>query len=118
VRPDGKTRYLRCVGVPVTEGLTFKGFVGTGIDVTEQELLTQELRREQAYLAEAQSLSHIGSWVCNFVTEEIFRLSDGAFRMYGFDPSFRDTPFERFYKATHPEDEPSSLWCNPREKGL
>jgi len=107
VRPDGKTRYLRCVGVPVTEGLTFKGFVGTGIDVTEQELLTQELRREQAYLAEAQSLTHIGSWACNFVTGEIFHLSDEAFRMYGFDPSFRDTPFERFYKATHPEDEPS-----------
>jgi PAS domain S-box-containing protein len=107
VRPDGKTRYLRCVGVPVTEGLTFRGFVGTGIDVTEQELLTQELRREQAYLAEAQSLTHIGSWACNFVTGEIFHLSDEAFRMYGFDPSFRDTPFERFYKATHPEDEPT-----------
>ena len=107
VRPDGKTRYLRCVGVPVTEGLTFKGFVGTGIDVTEQELLAQELRREQAYLAEAQSLTHIGSWACNFVTGEIFHLSDEAFRMYGFDPSFRDTPFERFYNATHPEDEPA-----------
>ena len=54
VRPDGRTRYVRCVGVPVTE-LTFKGFVGTGIDVTEHELLTQELRRERAYLTEAQS---------------------------------------------------------------
>ena len=43
VRPDGKTRYVRCVGIPVTEGATFKGFVGTGIDVTKQELLTQEL---------------------------------------------------------------------------
>jgi len=107
VRPDGTTRYVRCVGVPVTERATFKGFVGTGIDVTEQELLTQELRREQAYLAEAQSLTHIGSWVCNFVTGEIFHLSDEAFRMYGFDPSFRDIPFERFYNATHPEDEPS-----------
>ena len=26
--------------------------------------------------------------------------------MYGFDPSSRDIPFERFYSATHPEDEP------------
>ena len=75
--------------------------------MTEQELLAQELRREQAYLAEAQSLTHIGSWACNFVTGEIFHLSDEAFRMYGFDPSFRDTPFERFYNATHPEDEPA-----------
>jgi PAS domain S-box-containing protein len=106
VRPDGKTRYVRCVGVPVTERATFKGFVGTGIDVTEQELLTQELRREQAYFAEAQSLTHIGSWACNFITGQIFHLSDEAFRMYGFDPSSRDIPFERFYNATHPEDEP------------
>jgi hypothetical protein len=33
----------------------FKGFVGTTIDVTEQELLTQELRREKAYLAEGKA---------------------------------------------------------------
>jgi PAS domain-containing protein len=66
VRPDGNIRYVRCIGVPVTEGATFNGFVGTGMDVTDQELLTQELPREQAYLTEAQSLTHAGSWACNF----------------------------------------------------
>jgi PAS domain S-box-containing protein len=66
VRPDGEVRYVRCVGVPVFEDGVFKAFHGTTIDVTEHELLTQELRREQAYLAEAQSLAHIGSWACNF----------------------------------------------------
>src|SRR6266446_5314432 len=107
VRPDGKIRHVRCVGVPVNDGGVFKGFVGTTMDVTEQELLTQELRREQAYLAEAQSLTHAGSFACNFVTGKIFHLSDEAFRIYGLDPSSRDIPFERFYKATHPEDEPA-----------
>jgi PAS domain S-box-containing protein len=77
------------------------------MDVTEQELLTQELRRQQAYLAEAQSLTHAGSFACNFVTGEIFHLSEEAFRIYGFDPKSCDIPFERFYKSTHPEDEPS-----------
>jgi len=107
VRPDGQLRYVRAVAVPVVEQRVFKGFVGTTMDVTDQELLTQELRREQAYLAEAQSLTHAGSFACNFVTGKIFHLSDEAFRIYGLDPSSRDIPFERFYKATHPEDEPA-----------
>jgi PAS domain S-box-containing protein len=107
LRPDGEVRYVRCVGVPVVEDGVFKAFHGTTIDVTEQELLTQELRRQQAYLAEAQSLTHAGSFACNFVTGKIFHLSDEAFRIYGFDPSSREIPFERFYDATHPEDEPA-----------
>ena len=104
-RPDGQLRYVRCVASPVIEQGVFKGFLGTAMDVTEQELLTQELRREQRYLAEAQSLTHIGSWACNFVTGQINHLSDETFRLYGFDPSSREIPFERFYNATHPEDE-------------
>src|SRR6201996_8310241 len=50
VRPDGQIRYVRCVGVPVVEDGVFQGFHGTTMDVTEHELLTQELRRQQAYL--------------------------------------------------------------------
>ena len=107
VRPDGQLRYIRAVAVPVFEQGVFTGFVGTTVDVTEQELLTQELRRQQAYLAEAQRLTHAGSFACNFVTGEIFHLSEEAFRIYGFDPKSCDIPFERFYKSTHPEDEPS-----------
>jgi len=107
VRSDGEIRYVRCVGIPVVEDGVFKGYRGTTIDVTEHELLTQELRREQAYLAEAQSLTHAGSWACNFVTGQIFHLSDEALRIYGFDPSQGPVPFERLYRATHPEDEPA-----------
>jgi hypothetical protein len=61
VRPDGEIRYVRCVGVPVLDNGVLNGFLGTAMDVTEHELLTQELRRREAYLAEAQRLSHTGS---------------------------------------------------------
>jgi PAS domain S-box-containing protein len=107
VRPDGETRYVRCVGIPVVEDGVFQGFHGTTMDVTAQELLTQELRRQQAYLAEAQSLTHTGSWACNLVTRQIFHSSDENARLYGFDPSRGAIPFERFYKSIHPEDEPA-----------
>jgi PAS domain S-box-containing protein len=47
VRPDGAVRHVRCVGTP---GLNGRGFVGTGIDVTEQEELTQALRKSEEEL--------------------------------------------------------------------
>src|SRR6266436_4816827 len=52
VRPNGEVRYCRCVGAPVVENQTLKKYVGTAIDVTEHEFLTQELRRREAHLAE------------------------------------------------------------------
>ena len=105
VRPDGQLRYVRAVAVPIVEQEIFKGFIGTTMDVTEQELLTQELRREQAYLAEAQSLTHVGSWACNLATREIFHSSDENARLYGFDPSQGPLPFDLFYTTILPEDE-------------
>ncbi len=54
VRPDGEQRYVRCVGVPVVEQGVFKGFLGVGMDVTEQEQLTEELRRSAQDLRERE----------------------------------------------------------------
>jgi PAS domain S-box-containing protein len=106
IRPDGKLRYIRAVAVPVFEEGAFKGFVGTTIDVTEQELLTQELRREKAYLAEAQSLTHIGSWAANFHTKQMFHLSDEVYRLHGFEPDQGHLVLDRFWDTVHPEDAP------------
>src|SRR4029077_11073518 len=105
VRPDGEVRHVRCVGVPVFEDGVFKTFHGTTIDVTEHERLTQELRRERAYLAEAQSLAHIGSWATNFATRQNFHLSDETYRIHGFDPRQGPPGLERFWATLHPEDE-------------
>jgi PAS domain S-box-containing protein len=106
VRPDGQLRYLRAVAVPIVEEGIFKGFVGTTIDVTEQELLTQELRRERAYLTEAQSLTHIGSWAANFHTEQNYHVSDEVYRLHGFEPNQGPLALESFLKTIHPDDEP------------
>jgi PAS domain S-box-containing protein len=72
VRPDGEIRHIRCVGVPVTEGVTFKGFVGTGIDVTEQELLEQErerLRQLETELAHTNRVSMLGEMAASLAHE-------------------------------------------------
>src|SRR5260370_2196703 len=61
VRPDGEIRHIRCVGIPVTQGGIFRGFLGTGMDVTEQQRLTEELRLGERYLADGQRLAPMGS---------------------------------------------------------
>src|ERR1700751_2986050 len=105
IRPDGKLRYVRAVAVPVVEEGVFKGFIGTTIDVTDQELLTQELRREQAYLTDAQSMAHIGSWAYNLITRKVLHSSDENARLYGFDPSHGPIPTERFFYTLLKEDQ-------------
>ena len=50
VRPNGEIRHVRCVGTAATKGGTFGGFLGTGIDVTEQEELTKALRKSEEEL--------------------------------------------------------------------
>jgi PAS domain S-box-containing protein len=107
VRPNGDIRYVRCVGVPIFESGVFKAFHGTTIDVTEHELLTHELRREKAYLAEAQSLAHIGSWATNLVTRQVFHSSEENNRLYGFDVSQSPNPFDLHYSSILAEDEPA-----------
>ena len=107
VRPDEETRYVRCVGIPVVEDGVFQGFLGTTMDVTEHELLTQELRREQAYLTEAQSLTHAGSWASNLVTRQVFHSSEENNSLYGFDVSQYPNPFDLHYSSILAEDEPA-----------
>jgi PAS domain S-box-containing protein len=105
VRPEGELRYIRCVGIPVVEGEVLKGFLGTAIDITEQELLTQELERRQAHLAEAQRLTHMGSWTINVRTDEHF-WSEEIFRIYEFDPKLKPG-WSLIRERVHPDDRAS-----------
>jgi PAS domain S-box-containing protein len=103
VRPDGEVRYIRCVGVPFVVGQNLKKYVGSAIDVTEHELLTQELRRREAYLAEAQRMSHTGSWAWNVGSGALF-WSREIFRIYGYNPQETGPTWEQFLGRVHPED--------------
>jgi len=104
VRPDGKTRHVRCVGVPMANGATFQGAVGTAIDVTEQEQLTQDLRRSRYYLAEGQRLSRTGSFSWHVATDEL-AWSEQLYRIFDFDANLPVT-FDQIGCRIHPEDLP------------
>src|SRR6202162_2130545 len=102
VRPDGEVRYIRCVGVPSVGSQSLKKYVGSAIDVTEHELLTQELRRREAYLAEAQRLSHTGSFGWRPDTGELV-WSDETYRIFEYDRSVKST-IDSLVQRVHPQD--------------
>jgi PAS domain S-box-containing protein len=104
VRPDGEQRYIRCVGIPVLEGEVLKGFLGTAIDITEQELLNQELERRQAHLTEAQKLTHTASWAWRVPDRNAVEVSEEFYRIGGFDPAEGPPSREEYLERVHPED--------------
>ena len=65
---------------------------------------TAELRRSEAYLSEAQRLTHTGTAALNGVTGEVTHSSDEHSRLYGFDPVQGVPCFEEFRQRVHPED--------------
>jgi PAS domain S-box-containing protein len=68
------------------------------------ELQEQKLQRSEAYLAEAQRLTHTGSWAWRVAGQEVLHLSEEMYRIYGFDPEKGPPTFEERLQRTHPED--------------
>src|SRR5206468_6344188 len=74
--------------------------------VAIQRKLAETARREsEAYLAEAQRLSHTGSWAWTPATGEIRYWSDETYHLLGFDPEAGPPRFEKFFGRLHPEDQ-------------
>src|SRR5246500_4959605 len=68
------------------------------------ELQQEKLQRSEAYLAEAQRITHTGSWAWRVAGEHAVHLSEEWYRIYGFDPGNGPPAFEECRQRTHPED--------------
>ena len=55
IRKDGALRIIRCVGFPVREDAKVKRFIGTLMDVTEQDSLLEALHRREDSLRKSES---------------------------------------------------------------
>jgi len=62
----------------------------------------EALRRSEAYLAEAQKLSHTGSFGWELTSGDVY-WSLETFRIFGFEPTIKTT-IELVKQRTHPED--------------
>jgi PAS domain S-box-containing protein len=83
-------------------------------DITQRKRAEEALQRSEAYLAEAQKLTHTGSWVWNVRTDALF-WSQEVFRIYDYDPKKMAHPTWDFFERIHPDDRPK---FEQRKKGL
>ena len=105
VLPEGTIRHIHALAHPVlgADGELIE-VVGTDVDITERRQAEEALRRNQAYLAEAQRLSHTGSFAYNPNTGRTLYWSEELCRIFGFDPQ-RGTPDpEDSRLIVHPDD--------------
>jgi PAS domain S-box-containing protein len=77
---------------------------------------TAELRRSEAYLAEAQRLTHTGTAALNGATGEVTHSSDEHSRLYGFDPEQGVPSFGELRQRVHPDDR--ARWTEALESGI
>jgi len=101
VRADGSQFpvELAITRIPLEGPPSFTGYLR---DITERTRARQELRRSEAFLAEAQHLSRIGSFSWRVETDEI-TWSEQLYRIFQIDRDAQVT-FELIGTRIHPED--------------
>ena len=95
-RWEGELVHTRKDGVPIVVASRWSlerdgrgapvAILETNNDITERKQAEEALKRSEAYLAEAQRLSHTGSWAFDVAGNEYIYLSDECLRIFGLDP--------------------------------
>jgi PAS domain S-box-containing protein len=102
-RSDGEYRWFlsRCFPLVDRSGHIL-GWYGCDTDIHDRKEAEETLRRSEGYLAEAQTLSHTGSWASTI--GEIRYLSEECYRVLGLDPQGGLPPYQAFLLRIHPDD--------------
>ncbi len=103
IQPNGATRWIHERGVLSLDeqGKPYR-VSGISTDITERKRAEDELRRSEAYLAEAQRLSLTGSFGWNVSSGELF-WSKETFCILGYDQGTKPI-LELVFNRVHPED--------------
>ena len=107
-RIDGEYRWFLFRATPRLDenGKVIKWY-GTNMDIEERKRAEQDIRRIEAYFAEAQRLTQTGSWAYSPAAERALYWSNEMFRICGFDPQQGPPTSEAFLERVHPEDRES-----------
>src|SRR5260370_12438430 len=71
--------------------------------VTDRKRAEEELRRSEATLADAQRLSHTGSWSWNVASDQLLWSAE-HFRIIGVDPKTVRPSYPSALQWIHPDD--------------
>src|SRR5258708_16343374 len=103
--PDSSVKHVHALARALETSSGNLEYVGAVTDVTAAKQAEQTLRESEAYLAEAQRLSHTGSWAWMPATGEIRYWSEETYRVLGFDPHDGPPRFEQLLERFYPEDQ-------------
>jgi PAS domain S-box-containing protein len=104
-RFDGEYRWFLKRAFPLFDSAgRVLAWYGSNIDIHDWKEAEEKLRESEAYLAEAQRLSHTGSWAWSTDTDGLRYWSEECFRVLGFDPQGGRPPREQFLERIHPDD--------------
>ncbi len=103
-RADGAYRWFQSRGRPLRddEGRAVRWY-NLLTDIDDRKQAEEKLRRSEAFLLEAQSMSHTGSWRHNLVTGEL-TVSPEVLRIRGVPPDYEPSSIEFFFGHIHPDD--------------
>jgi PAS domain S-box-containing protein len=105
--PDGGKRYVSVSGLPVFDkSEKFLGYRGVGRHITERKKAEEALRRSEAYLAEAQRLSHTGTIV--FSAAGPVYWSEESYEIWNLDPKQGLPALETVLQRIHTDDREAS----------
>ena len=101
--PDGSTKFVESMGNPVLdEDGDVIEYIGNVIDITDRWVAEQKQRMSETLLAEAQKLSHTGSYILDGPFGKSI-WTDEMFRIFEFDPN--ETPsVDKALQRIHPDD--------------
>jgi PAS domain S-box-containing protein len=102
--PDGSVKHVHVVAHAFNDASGRAKFVGAVMDVTTTKRAEEALRRSESYLAEAQRLTHTGSWAWRIAGREALHLSEEWYRIFGIDPEKNPVVWEERLQRVHPED--------------
>jgi PAS domain S-box-containing protein len=103
--PHSVIKYIHSVGQAVLDSSgELVEFVGVAMDVTERKRAGEALRSSEAYLMEAQRLTHTGSCAIDGTSREILYWSEEMFRLFGFEPQQGLPMWDQWLQRIHPED--------------
>jgi PAS domain S-box-containing protein len=103
--PDGMLKHIHSVThVVVNRSGEVVERVGTAVDVTERIQVEEALRGSEAYLREAQRLTHTGSWAYDPSTGQTTYWSDELFQIFNLDPRQGPPASAEFWERIHPDD--------------
>jgi PAS domain S-box-containing protein len=94
---------------PIYEGNEIIGVSCFIVDITEKKAASEAIRKSEEMMAEAQSISHFGSWEYYFdetgkIRPQSIKWSDELYRILGYQPNEVKVSPEIYYSHIHQED--------------